>query len=110
MSEHSPGPWKISRQPEIEIETSKGLLKGGIIIQSGSTFLAILPAGNAIDEDNAHLIEAAPGLLEACQASLGAYEALRLIGKDHPQLLKAIPGLDSCQELARDAIAKAESN
>ena len=57
MSEHTPGPWKA--KPAIDPQW---------VIETKDTFVCQTLGGN--DEPNAHLIAAAPDLLEACEAML----------------------------------------
>lgn len=89
MSRHTPGPWTWS-------ECGDCWLEGG----DGSTIMHVDVDGNTCvyrGEPNAHLIAAAPDLLEACQTALVTLNINRRVIQ--------IPQLE---EKLRAAIQKAE--
>lgn len=99
MSAHTPGPWTVERPMDFELS----------IVEAGKQtyewkFIASIPLRDfdmpemdfhrAQAQANARLIAAAPDLLAACRALLGA------VNVDTP--------IQQCHALALEAIAKAE--
>lgn len=83
MSKHTPGPWVVEKD-------GFSLAMGGQVVAT-----AIAPDRASINEQraNASLISAAPDLLAACYAAMGAIIGL---------------GLENTEKRIREAIAKAE--
>lgn len=78
MSEHTPGPWRLS--------TVGAVPHAEITSDSGS--IALVALGRKESQENARLIAAAPDLLAACELALYAFETRAVI--DWGELERAI--------------------
>ena len=94
MSKHTPGPWRIGKDPfSFESVNFGGIGKVFEPIAGGNKFKEDV----AIAEANAHLIAAAPELLEACKVMADWCNSHLGQGKE-----------PECTDLLASAIAKAE--
>ena len=119
-AKHTKGPWIVGTMVhDTDIDTQVSCLKENegtdkewtaIGVEDADGFSEVIALAHPA---NASLIAAAPELLEACEASLGAVNAAEClgekegIGKDttkYPERIK----LDAIVERVRAAIAKAE--
>lgn len=89
---HTPGPWRVGNVDR----TTPTVLSGGRLIAEVHDLC--IPSEHADDVANAHLIAAAPDLLEACLHALSTVKRWDKTGIPQPTLLRSL----------RDAIAKAE--
>jgi hypothetical protein len=105
MSGHTPGPWEYLGQ--VATPSSSGFKiwtvrlpyhEGAVVRSPGASERVVLVEGWGGDEAtaNAHLIAAAPDLLEALERCVGSLGVASSAGGDHPDVV-----------LARTAIAKA---
>ena len=80
MSEHTPGPWKVSRRFDIYQDRQDGNGSGRYIGTTRGN--GPLPWSiESVDEANAVLMAAAPDLLAACRVVLAAIEQANLGGE-----------------------------
>ena len=109
MSEHTPGPWSVGARHLISDEDEQHgytiTAVGGTVAEKvlGATFHIATVGANPCDiecEDNVRLIAAAPELLAACQAAIGAIQYLLANDDNGPA--------ENCIELLAGAINKAE--
>ncbi len=91
MSEHTEGPWKVSRR--FDIYSDRGPLVGGTYIGTTRGNAELPKSVELTDEANANLIAAAPELLEAAKYVLAS---------------GTCSWLDKGSSLLREAIKKAE--
>lgn len=95
MSKHTPGPWRI----EFVKDVSSGSV-GSHIIRLGNEweYLAFHKSGSTpdVEKANAHLIAAAPEMLEALENLLQFVDSIPDITNEHSKM-----------KAARDAIKKA---
>lgn len=105
MSEHTPGPWTVYKQPaggHIHIHAD------GKIPFFGIAFMEMVNVSRKhqlIQEANATLMAAAPDLLEACEAMLANFslDLWRKAAAEHGR----VQPLEECIEVMTAAIAKA---
>lgn len=67
MSKHTPGPWFIERRTNDGGTTHHSITASEGIGWANDRYMSV---SGCIDEHDAHLIAAAPELLEACKAAL----------------------------------------
>ena len=90
-TKHTPGPWIIGTPPPSGEQTIGSGSAGGVIVAVATTGVDM----EAITLANAHLIAAAPDMLEALKAALSLIEII-------------IPFDGEVNRMVRNAIAKAE--
>jgi hypothetical protein len=88
---HTPGPWRVHRDLNVESVTNKR----GVATCGGHQNSSNSEAVDAENKANAHLIAAAPDMLVVCQDIVGAVFDSEFV---------------RVQEMAREAIAKARGD
>lgn len=94
MSDHTEGPWKVSRR--FDIYSDRGPLVGGTYIGTTRGNGELPKSVELTDEANARLIAAAPDLFIACEMLKQWFD----YGGDAPEML------DDCVNAAAEAIKK----
>lgn len=88
MSDHTEGPWKVSRR--FDIYSDRGPLVGGTYIGTTRGNAELPKSVELTDEANARLIAAAPDLLAACKAFQHAMESYGHIDKTDRLIANAV--------------------
>ena len=88
MTKHTPGPWKAI----FNEENKRTKIGSWFLYCDGFHNVPFhrVTANNERAKANAHLIEAAPGMLAALQLAESRYQRMGLVGSDYEQIRAAI--------------------
>lgn len=87
MSQHTPGPWKTLPYPEYDSngdDVAEPEFVAAVVSEDGEQVCGTCDGCNKIKKDDAHLIAAAPVLLEALEYAEEYLEGCVLVGNIHP--------------------------
>ena len=98
MSKHTKGPWKVLTNPQYEDHSGNDIFE---IHSANDEVICSFESGDGETEVAAHLMAAAPDMLEALQMVRSLFVAVS-------QLSKATSGDQNIFETIEKAIAKAE--
>lgn len=106
---HTPGPWNVESTRPVSYDECGNYLSGYVIEQEYINVAEVCGGINPMEaQANAHLIAAAPELLEACQGILRVAIVLDDVAKHNMPHLYDTNKIKELFEAINDAVNKAE--